>query len=179
VAVATSVLINGDGAYNAAPVVKQDTFATQAGVQSSAAQGKFNLKTFAAWLISRAKLGVPIDTVVGNWDLYLAWLMFFYLPESDATVANAESAARMGVNVSTSNRLDLNVQFNLSTTVPANQLIGYSKADTLEELVEAGSLINESETSIQTQEVTYVRTENSGFKLAFGDTRSILDLTAT
>ena len=70
------------------------------------------------------------------------------------------------------------VNFALSTTAPDNKLIGFTKAETLEELVEAGSQISENERSIETQSITYVKTENSGFKLAFADTRSVLDCTS-
>jgi hypothetical protein len=51
--------------------------------------------------------------------------------------------------------------------------MGLSRGDTLEELVEAGSNIDESERAIQNQSITYVKSENAGYKLAFGDTRSI------
>lgn len=174
VANATRILINGDGAYGAAPVVVQNTLDANTGV--AAVTGKLSVEHLAAWLVERAKAGVPIDTVVGNWDMYLKWIMTFYLKGSDANLSEAERAARVGLNFSANPVLDMPLSFQLSSTAPANRLIGFSRGDTLEELAEAGSLINESEQSIKTQEVTYVRTENAGHKLVFGDTRSILRL---
>ena len=68
--------------------------------------------------------------------------------------------------------------FVLSSSAPANKLIGYTRGETLEELVEANSMIEESERAIQNQSITFVRTENTGYKLAFGDTRSIYNFGA-
>jgi hypothetical protein len=45
--------------------------------------------------------------------------------------------------------------------------------------VEAGSTINESERAILNQSITYVKTLNAGYKLAFGDTRSIFNYGAS
>lgn len=38
-------------------------------------------------------------------------------------------------------------------------------------------MISESEQSIRNQVITYVKTQSSGYKLAFGDTREIYDYT--
>jgi hypothetical protein len=62
--------------------------------------------------------------------------------------------------------------------MPDNQIMGITKSETLEELIEAGSQISENERSITNQSLTYVRTENTGYKLIYGDTREIIDLTA-
>lgn len=175
VAAATSILINGDGAYAAAPVVTAGSFDTVAGVTTVA--NKLNYKTLAAWLVSRAQLGTPVDTVVGNWDMYLQWLFLFAVPTTNgASRTDAENLGAAGYTVRGLPILSGDVSFKLSSTAPANQIIGYSVGDTLEQLTESGSQISQSEQSILTQEVTYVRTENSGFHLSFGDTRSILNL---
>ena len=70
------------------------------------------------------------------------------------------------------------VNFHISSSAPTGKLICYSKADTLEELIEAGSVLSESETAIKNQSITYVKTENSGYRLVYGDTRVIFDTTA-
>ena len=67
------------------------------------------------------------------------------------------------------------VDFALSSEMPDGQLLGFSRGDTLEELVEAGSDIEESERAIQNQSVTIVKTENAGYKLNFDDTREVYD----
>lgn len=175
VAAATSILINGDGAYGAAPVVTATSFDTKAGVTTVA--GKLNYKTLAAWLVAQAQLGTPVDTVVGNWDMYLQWLFLFAVPTTNgASRTDAENLSAAGYTVRGLPILSGDVSFKLSSTAPASQIIGYSVGDTLEQLTESGSQITQSEQSILTQEVTYVRTENSGFHLSFGDTRSILNL---
>lgn len=180
VAQATAVLINGDNAgvgYGAAGVVNASSFDTVAGVTS--VSGKLNYRTLASWLVSRAQVGVPIDTVVGNWDMYLQWLFLYSVPTTNgASRTDAENLKAAGFETRGLPILQGEVNFHLSSTMPENQILGYSVGDTLEQLTESGSQISQSEQSILTQEVTYVRTENSGFHLSFGDTRSILNVAA-
>jgi hypothetical protein len=176
VSVAVSTLINGDGVNGAAPVVNASTFSAVAG--STAVAGKLSYKHLAAWLVSRAQAGTPIDTVAGNWDMYLQWLFMFSTPTANAGSTDAENLAKAGFAVGGIPLLSGAIQFKLAGDAPANQLIGYSRGDTLEELIEAGSLISESEKSIRTQEVIYVNTQTAGFRLIFDDTRSILNLNA-
>ena len=176
VAVATSVLLNGDGVTGPAAVVSQSSY-NDANSTGTATNGKLSYKHLAAWLVARAKAGAPIDTILGNWDMYLQWLFMFAIPTTNgASMTDAELLARSGFQMGGVPILSGNINFKLSSDAPAGQLIGFSRADTLEELTEAGSLITESERSIETQEVTYVRTETSGMRLIFGDTRSVLDL---
>lgn len=178
VAVAVHTLINGDGVNSAAPVVNQSTF-NDANTTGTSTNGKLSYKHLAAWLVSRAKAGVPIDTIVGNWDMYLQWLFLFAVPTTNgASMTDAELLAKSGFQVGGIPLLSGSVDFKLASDAPAGQLIGFSRGDTIEELTEAGSLISESERSIQTQEVTYVRTETSGYRLIFNDTRSILNIAA-
>lgn len=176
VGLATSVLINGDGAYDAAPVVTQASFNTAAGVVAT--DGVLSYRNLLAWFVARAQAGVPLDTVVGNWDSYIQWLMLFSVPSLPQGQTEANALASSGFKISGVPLLTGNVNFALSSTAPAGQLIGFSKGDTMEELVEAGSTISESERAILNQTITYIKTENSGYKLAFGDTRSIYDFIA-
>lgn len=175
-AVATLTLINGDGVNGAAPVVNASTYSGS--VSSTAVAGKLSWKHLMAWFIARAKAGVPIDTVVGNWDMYIQWLLMFSVPTTEATKTDAEHLAKSGFVTQGVPLLDGTVNFKLSSAAPSNKLVGYSRGDTLEELVEAGSQISESEKSIRTQETVYVNTETSGYRLIFDDTRSILNLDA-
>lgn len=166
---ATSVLINGDGVNPAAGVKNQSTF------ESGATAGKIAYKGLLGWFIDRAKAGTPVDTVAGNWDAYLEWLLMFAIPTTNANKTDAEQLAATGFKVGGVPILTGVVNFALSSAVPAGQLVGFSKGDTLEELVEAGSNIDESERAISNQSITYVKTENAGYKLAFPDTREIYD----
>lgn len=164
---ATAVLINGDGVNGAAPVVTQSSF------DSATVDNKIHYKGLLGWLLARAKAGTPIDTVAGNWDSYLEWLLMFAIPTTNQINTDAELLARTGFQIGGVPILNGSVNFVLSSGVPDGRLVGFSKGDTLEELIEAGSSIEESERAIQNQSITFVKTENSGYKLAFGDTRSV------
>ena len=168
-AVATALLINGDAVNPAAPV------RLQSALDADATAGKISWKGLMAWLVARAKAGTPVDTVIGNWDAYLQWLMMFAIPTSNATRTDADNLAAVGFAPSASQLVNGPVSFALSSTAPAGQLIGISKGDTIEELIEANSDIQESERAVVNQSISYYRTLNSGYKLAFPDTREIYD----
>ena len=91
-----------------------------------------------AWLVSRAKAGTPVDTVVGNWDAYIQWLMMFAIPNSANTRTDADNLAAAGFRIGGVPLINGVVNFALSSTMTASQLLGMSKGDSLEELVEAG-----------------------------------------
>lgn len=178
VALATQVLINGDGAkgHGAAPVVKQSVMCTKAGVTNQA--GKIVFEGLLAWLVDRAGNGAhaPIDTVVGNYDMYLQWMLMF--TPTLQNQSQAEAMAKIGGPSVTAALpgLFVPIKFALSSTVPAGKLIGMTKNETLEELIEAGSQISESERAVKNQKIVYVKSEVTGYHLVFGDTRSIYDI---
>lgn len=169
---ATSVLINGDGVNGAAPVVTQSSF------DGATVDNKLHYRGLLGWFLARAKAGTPIDTVAGNWDAYLEWLLMFAIPTNSNSNTEADNLARTGFRIGGVPILTGIVNFVLSSAVPDGRLVGFSKGDTLEELIEAGSNIDESERAIQNQSITYVKTENSGYKLSFGDTRSVYNFKA-
>ncbi len=169
VAAAVNTLINGQASMAASPVVAQSSFNGAAGV--AATNGRISMPHFLCWLVSRAKAGVPIDTVVGNWDAYVQWLLMFGTPTASNAVVG-EQLERMGFRMAGTSLLTGVITFAPASSAVANRLIGFSKADTLEEVVEAGSQIEESQNIIKNQTVEYVQTENSGYRLIFGDTRS-------
>lgn len=169
VRVATMLLINGDSVNPASPVVTQSSF------DSAATAGKISYRGLLGWLVSRARAGTPVDTVIGNWDAYLEWLLMFAVPTTSATKTDAEILAATGFRVGGVPILNGAVNFVLSSAVPANHLIGISKGDTIEELIEANSDIQESERAVKNQSISYFKTQNSGYKLAFSDTRSTYD----
>lgn len=179
VAGATQVLINGDGVNPAAGVVAQSSFDTQ--VNQASTVNKVNYQSMLAWLVSRAKAGVPVDTIVGNWDAYIQWLLMFAVPLSGSSPNNvtaAENMARAGFRLGGIPILDGSVNFAISSAVPAGQMIGISKGETLEQLIEAGSQITEEDRVPTNQTITYIKTEVSGFRLAFSDTRQIYNFAA-
>jgi len=173
VAAATSILVNGDG-LNAAAAVEA---ITSHGGTANALQS--NYKALAKFLMKMAKDGVPADTIAGNYDMFVELVFMFSqtLPSNTSTAEKLQAVGAPTVNFNLP-ILNRSVNFVLSSAMPAGRLMAFSRAETLEELVETGSLISESETSIKNQSITYVKTEVSGFRLAFGDTRRILDTTA-
>lgn len=173
---AVGLLVNGDSVYAAAPVVAQSSF--NASLDANTTNGKLSYQAVLAWLVSRAQLGTPIDTVIGNWDSYFQWMKLFSIPILGAGPTGADLLSKGGFNVASQPLVGGPIKFAVSSDAPAGKLIGISKGDTLEELVEAGSLIAQSEQSMANQTITYYRTENSGYRLVFGDTRSILNYAA-
>jgi hypothetical protein len=173
VSAAVSLLVNGDGVNAAAPVV------TQSSLDAGATANKIGRRALIKWLINRAKAGTPVDTVVGNWDAYLEWLELFVMPnaalqgKTEVEIAQAQGFQLGGVPL-----LQGIANFAIASDAPVGKLVGLSKGDTMEELIEAGSDIEESERSITNQSVTVTKTTNAGYKMNFGDTRSIFDFSA-
>ncbi len=170
---ATDILVNGDGVNGGAPVIAQ----TSLSYYDSGKPNTLQYKPFMQFLVNRAKAGRPVDTVVGDYASFLEFIFLFTPTVNVNSEWGAQAAAGRtpGINLSLPGFSGLSLNFVLSSAAPDGQLICYTKAETLEELIEAGSNIAESEAAITTQAITYVRTENSGFKLAFGDTRAIYD----
>jgi hypothetical protein len=75
-------------------------------------------------------------------------------------------------------RFNARVNFQVSSAAPAAKLIGFIRGETVEELNENGSDIEESVRAIENQKVRYVKTKNTGYRLVFADTRDILNLDA-
>lgn len=181
---ATNLLINGHSfttgqsapdasLYGAAPEVAQSSYATSTA-------GTLNYRAILGWLVDRAKNWVPIDTVVGNYDAYLQWVLLFALPLGAAGTgaSGSEVLAKTGFQFGGVDLFRGAVNFVISSAAPAGKLIGFSRSDTMEELVEAGSLINESDRSVRNQTITYYRTMNTGYRLIHGDTRSVYNYNA-
>lgn len=176
-AVATGLLVNGDGVAAAAPVVTATTLAGLIPSPPTIVANKMNWEIFLKWMLQQAQAGVPVDTVVGNYDLWFEWTRMFATPTSASGPSQMEILAKAGVQTAVDNpRFNLGARFAVSSTAPAGKLIGFVKNETIEELVENGSDIEESVRSIENQTVKYVRTTNRGYRLPFADTRSILHL---
>jgi hypothetical protein len=170
VAQATSILINGDGVNGAAVEVNQSSFTGKVVHEN----GRLEYERLMRWLVSRAQAGVPVDTVVGNFKAFVDWIMLFTPGLSDVSLAEA-LAAKGGAQLKTAQipGLLVPVSFALSSTIANDKLVGITKGECVEELIEAGSLISESEQSITNQSITYVKSEVTGYKLAFGDARQV------
>ena len=170
VATATNIMINGDGAHGAAPVVYQEDFTPKG---QTATANVLHYGSLLAWIVNRASKGVAIDTVVGNYNAYLQWLMLFTPTVVGNNNPDAMAASGAGPTMAKLPGLFVPINFAISSSMEDYKLIGFTKNETLEELVEAGSQISESERAVTSQKVTYVSSEVTGYRLVFGDTRSV------
>jgi hypothetical protein len=177
VAAATSILINGDGVNPAAEVQTFSSFGATGGVISAA-----NYKALAKFLMSNANNGYVFDTFVVNFDMYVE-LMFMSQPVigtatgaiSPVDYMNSKGAPAISTTLPFMNGM---VNVVLSSSVPAGKIIAMTKAECIEELVMAGGNISESERSIANQSITYVKTEETGYKLAVPKARVVLNVAA-
>lgn len=177
VAMALALMINGDGVNAAAPVTSAAALAAAMPDAPTTTAGMINWEVFLAWLMAQTVKGSPIDTVAGNQAAYLSWLRMFATPSLGTGATMGDALRSAGVQIALDNPgFDFNVKFAYASTAPANTLIGFNKNETVEELVENGSDIEESQRVMDNQKVRYFKTENKGYRLIFGDTRSLLTL---
>jgi hypothetical protein len=174
VAAATSILINGDGVNAAAEVQAFSSFGATGGVISAA-----NYKALAKFLMSNANNGYVFDTFVVNFDMYVE-LMFMSQPVVGAGLSTVDFMQNKGTPAISTTLPFMNGMVNvvLSSSVPAGKIIAMTKAECIEELVMAGGNISESERSITNQSITYVKTEETGYKLAVPKARVVLNVAA-
>ncbi len=170
---AMTIMINGDGNNNAAPVVAQSAITGVTGAPANTV-GQIQWHRFFRWLMNMAAAGTPIDTVAMNYDAYYQWTMLFS-NTSDQTVSASEQLGRAGIDVGRNPIFDQPITPVLSSFAPAGKLIGFRKGETMEELVQANSSIEEEERAILNQTITLTKTENTGYRLIFDDTRSVYD----
>jgi len=175
VAAATGILINGDGTNAPAQIQSFSSFGATGGVISSA-----NYKALAKFLMSNANAGYVFDTFVVNFDMYVE-LMFMAQPIIGAGATSpvdymiGKGAPAVSTTLPFMNGM---VNVVLSSAVPAGKIVAMTKAEALEELVMAGGNIAESERSILNQSITYVKTEETGYKIAIPKARVVLDVAA-
>jgi len=177
---AVNVLINGDGVQSAAPEVDQSGYNSAVGNNST--NGAISWEHFLYWLVQRAKAGTPVDTIVGNWDSAFKWLQLTSKADSNDGKSSVEYLAKaLGVADTSSlvapfRRMSIPLpNFVVASAAPSSKLVGFTKSETLEELKEAGSDLSENEKAILNQTITYTKTENTGYRIVYGDTRSVFD----
>jgi hypothetical protein len=157
----TAMLINGDGVNGGIATVNNTTHGGTAGTLDWASLFK--------WLVARAAAGYRVDTLVGNYSAYVEFMLLFTPSQGSTNLPQAMEAVggtRMAPAV---NFYQLN--FVISGTVTDKTFIGITKAETVEELVEAGSQIAEQERVISKQKVTFVRSMNVGYHLSVPQAR--------
>lgn len=174
VAAVTALAINGDGVSGAATAEALSVYGAD---YTGGKTLKDNYVAFMKFLVNRAASATPVDVIVGNLATYIELFLMFTPVVGDRSMSEhlqAHGAPTIGLHLPVMQ----GVRFELSTSMPNGRLLCYSQSDTIEELKEANSQISESEQAIRNQSVTYVRTENVGYRLIYGDTRTYLDFTA-
>ena len=180
--IAVQTLINGEsndpGSANGAIATDDlDTLDNKAGTPLRArAEG------FIKWLISAARAGRPIDTLVVGWDSIFELQYMFPVTDANGNAAVGVGAVAAGgalaqMQVKVVNGINFNLNVVISSAVEEKQIIGYRKGETLERLIKTNSQISEQERSIKNQTLLYTNTIISGFTLAYGESRRLLTWT--
>ena len=170
-AAAAYTLLNGDSGHGAITSVNLSTFGATAG--SGLAK---NATAFIKFLIDRAKRGVAIDTILGNYDTVVELMTMFPVANGPVLATGANGVLpNSPFAVTLPGGLNFSFRMAVSSQVPEGSLIAFDKSSTLEELRETGSAIREQEQSITNQMITYVNTLNSGFKFAVDESRILLN----
>lgn len=153
----TAILVNGDGV---AAAITVDNETDYGGVN-----GTLEWKSLFAWLVARAAAGYPIDTLIGNYATYGSFVAMFTPTVNTQNIPQAMEKVGGPILAPSLGFMNYKINFAISNTVAAGVLIGIIKGETIEELNEAGSDIQESERLITTQKVVFVRTTTVGYNL--------------
>lgn len=180
--IAVQTLINGEsndpGSANGA--IATDSLDTIDGKAGTALRAR--AEGFIKWLISAARAGRPIDTLVVGWDSIFELQYMFPVTDANGNAAVGVGAVAAGgalaqMQVKVVNGINFNLNVVISSAVEDKQIIGYRKGETLERLIKTNSQISEQERSIKNQTLLYTNTIISGFTLAYGESRRLLSWT--
>lgn len=186
-AMAMETIINGTSAdvNNINAAVKTVSLDTLDGQTNTAL--RYRAEGFMKWLIQRARLGLPVDTIVVGWDSIMELQNMFPVTDANNTAAVGIAGAMNGTAVGSPQMATMQVKvvngvnFNLNVVITSalgeKQILGFRKPETIERLIKTNSQIAEMERVIQNQMVLYTNTIISGFDLTYGDTRSMLTWT--
>lgn len=163
----TDIMINGDGVNQAA------TPLTQSSIDSQAQSGKLSYDGLLGALAIAIKAHHPIDTIAGDIDAYLQFAKLFGTAAVSSAYQVDQQAAKGGPQFMALRNIFTPVNFVLDSAVPSGKLLMFNRPDTIEELVEANSQIQEEEKSARSQIITYFRTENTGYSLIYPDCRYV------
>ena len=181
--IAVDTLINGESSDANSPngAIKTDSLDTLDGKAGTKLRAR--AEGFIQWLISAARAGRPIDTIVVGWDSIFDLQYMFPITDANGTAAAGVGAIAGGnaqlaqLAVRVVNGLNFNLNIVVSSALEGNQIIGYRKGETLERLIKTNSQISEQERSIKNQTLLYTNTIISGFTLAYGESRRLLTWT--
>lgn len=160
---AVNVLINGDGVASAVTVDAETAY--------GGTNGTLDWKSFLKWVVARMAAGYPLDTYVMNYATYADFITNLFQPTAAGTPLLTEVGARAGVSVGNTVLQQLRMSLAFGPNVAASNILGINKAETLEELQEAGSDIVENQRVIRSQQVEFFRTINLGYNLVGPNSR--------
>lgn len=167
-----TVIKDGDGNNNAAPVIKQTDLGAQAG-------DKLSRNSLVRFLLKFYPIG-GCDTVVANEDGLLQILNVLYPEISAATLA--DQVISQGLNISVRMPQNLVTNFTLLYSPDIEKIngkeaiYGINKATCIEEVYELGSTIQEADINVINQTKAVTISETSGFRKIFKDSAKILVL---
>lgn len=162
---ATAIMMNGDG------VNPEATAVTGKGATASS---KLSYEMIMDLAVRAIKDKNPIDTIAGNIDTYCQYVDIFGAAAISSAFEAEQKAQKGAPQLLLARNIFLPIKFVLNNNVPDGKLLAFNKNETLEELVESGSRIEEETASVRNQVVTYVRTENTGYSLIYPKTRYLL-----
>lgn len=163
----TDIMINGDGVNPAATALAQSSLDT------GSTPGTLSYNGLLSALATAIKAHHPIDTIAGDIDAYLQFMKLFGTPAVSSAYQVDQYAAKGGPQFVALRNIFTPVNFVLDSAVPSGKLLMFNRPDTIEELVEANSNIQEEERNVRSQVITYVRTENTGYALIYPDCRYV------
>lgn len=164
---ATNIMINGDGVNGAA------TALSQANLDAQAVDGKISYDGLLGALATAIKKYHAIDTIAGNIDAYLQLMKVFGVAAASNAYNVDQLGEKGGPKFLTLSNIFTPVKFVLDSSVPEGKLLMFNRPDTLEEIVEANSRIEEENRNVNSQIIQYVRTENTGYSLIYPDCRYV------
>lgn len=164
---ATNIMINGDGVNGAATALSQAT------LDAAAENGKISYDGLLAALATAIKKYHAIDTIAGNIDAYLQLMKVFGVAAASNAYNVDQLGEKGGPKFLTLSNIFTPVKFVLDSSVPEGKLLMFNRPDTLEEIVEANSRIEEENRNVNSQIIQYVRTENTGYSLIYPDCRYV------
>lgn len=180
---AVEMLINGESndpnsINGAIKVVNLDTLDGKA-----ATPLRDRAEGFLKWIIEQSRKGLQFDTLLVGWDTLMELQLMFPVTNANNTPAagvggiTGTGTQMASLAVKVVNGVNFNLNLIITSELQGKKLLGFRKSETIERLIKTGSQIAETERNIGNQTILYTNTIISGFTLAYGDTRTLLEWT--
>lgn len=167
-----SVIKNGDGNNNAAPVIKM-----KADLDSSAEVGTLTAKALLLFLMEFEEF--PCNTILGGKNAFIQMILTNIptLTTADLLRLLAQGTTA-GIQISAPQLPSGSVRLFWHKSIPALQLYGINSRYAIEQITEAGSDIQEADKFITRQTGVLTISENNGYSKMFNEATKILDINA-